>query len=275
MLNLNKVLTPQEAKQQGFHVDTSCYPWLAYKGPRFKPEEAHHCFTDLEASLMLRLAEQPRLSTFKESSTSKSLLIPMSDELIDACIEALRYKAYNEAGQSQQPDLFSAEDTEEWAQANHLAGIVNKVNRLLPAVPSALQFKERADVLAFQQKFQIPMASAPSWLPDALFEFRFKHLEEELKEFKDTSAAGDMHGAADALVDLVYVAQGIALMMGLPWPMLWAEVQRKNMQKVRAVNAEDPKRSSSFDVLKPEGWTSPDHTAALGVGPWPILKVEA
>ena len=37
---------------------------------------------------------------------------PLGLEMI---IEALKYKAHSEAGQSQAPDLFSKEDTEEWS----------------------------------------------------------------------------------------------------------------------------------------------------------------
>lgn len=40
-----------EALRDGFEVDTSCYPWIAYKGPRFQPTETKECLTDLEAEL--------------------------------------------------------------------------------------------------------------------------------------------------------------------------------------------------------------------------------
>lgn len=143
---------------------------------------------------------------------------------------------------------------------------------LIVKLPTA--FRERVDVLAFQQKFEVPMASQPTFLDDAAFNFRFKFLEEELTEFRDSHLAGDMHGAADALVDLDYVLHGTALMMGLPWPRLWDEVQRANMTKERATHAGQSKRKSALDVIKPPGWTAPDHTAALGVGPWPTLKTE-
>lgn len=133
-------------------------------------------------------------------------------------------------------------------------------------------FSERADVLAFQQKFQVPRAKAPAFLDQQAFEFRLKVLQEELNEFKDSHEAGDMHGAADALVDLAYGLHGTALMMGLPWPRLWEEVQRANMAKERASHAGQSKRGPALDVIKPEGWKVPDHTATLGVGPWPTLR---
>jgi len=133
-------------------------------------------------------------------------------------------------------------------------------------------FKERQDVLAFQQKFKVPMAVTPHFLQEETFQFRLKFLQEELDEFETAHLSGDMHGAADALVDLAYVLHGTALMMGLPWPRLWDEVQRANMTKVRAKHAGESKRGTALDVVKPEGWKGPDHTAALGAGPWSTFK---
>ena len=138
---------------------------------------------------------------------------------------------------------------------------------------SHIFFKERRDVLAFHQKFNIPTATEASFLNHDAYHFRVKFLKEELEEFEVAHVTGDMHGAADALVDLAYVLHGTALMMGLPWPILWDEVQHANMAKVRATSASESKRNSALDIIKPAGWTAPDHTAALGSGPWPTLEV--
>ena len=32
-------MTANEARARGWQVDTTHYPWTAYKGPRFDPEE--------------------------------------------------------------------------------------------------------------------------------------------------------------------------------------------------------------------------------------------
>jgi len=199
-----------------------------------------------------------------------NITITANRELLLDGAQALRNQGRDIAGMSQAPELITAEDTLEWAQANMLEAIIAEAS-----LPQGRHYGERADVLAFQQKFSVPMAKEPTWLPPELQAFREKFLHEELNEFITAYSEKDMHGAADALVDLAYVLHGTALMMGLPWPMLWDEVQRKNMQKMRAKSAEQSKRGSSFDVIKPEGWTPPDHTAALGVGPWKTLKVEA
>jgi predicted HAD superfamily Cof-like phosphohydrolase len=113
------------------------------------------------------------------------------------------------------------------------------------------------DVLAFNIKFGLPAPVKPQLMPDELAAFRARFLEEELAEFEEAMHNDDLPGMADALVDLVYVAIGTALMMGLPWQRLWDEVQRSNMAKERAERAEQSKRGTSFDVIKPPGWTAP------------------
>jgi predicted HAD superfamily Cof-like phosphohydrolase len=135
-------------------------------------------------------------------------------------------------------------------------------------------FVEGADVYDFHRKFMVPMASGPSFLDQATFEFRKKFLQEELNEFIQGHTTGDMHLAADSLIDLVYVALGTALMMGLPWCQLWDKVQDANMAKERAKDdGSNSKRGSPLDVIKPDGWQAPDHTGALGVGPWPVYNI--
>lgn len=199
-----------------------------------------------------------------------NVTVTINKELLEDCADALRHKAHCDAGQSQAPDLFAAEDTLEWRQALQISALLAQAE--LGQVYPPRTYSENASVLAFQQKFEIPMATEPSFLDSAAFEFRYGFMHEELSEFESAHTNKDMHGTADALVDLAYVIHGTALMMGLPWSLLWEEVQRKNMQKVRAAHAGESKRGSALDVVKPAGWTPPDHTAALGVGPWPVFN---
>lgn len=124
---------------------------------------------------------------------------------------------------------------------------------------------DNQDVKDFQTKFGIPMPETPTFLSNEAFEFRVNFLQEELEEFYGDHKAGNMEGAADALVDLVYVAHGTALMMGIPWEKIWDEVQRANMTKVRATSAEQSKRGTALDIIKPAGWVGPDHKKALGL----------
>jgi hypothetical protein len=46
----------QKAEQQGWAVDTTVYPWLAYKGPRFNPTQTQQIETDKESALRSALS---------------------------------------------------------------------------------------------------------------------------------------------------------------------------------------------------------------------------
>lgn len=43
------------------------------------------------------------------------------------------------------------------------------------------------------------------------------------------------------------------------FPEAWDRVHKANMAKERATCAEDSKHGSAQDIIKPEGWTAPDH----------------
>jgi hypothetical protein len=51
------IYTANEARELGFTIDESCYPWLAYKGPRYAPSDRLEVLTDLEAELRDALKE--------------------------------------------------------------------------------------------------------------------------------------------------------------------------------------------------------------------------
>lgn len=141
------------------------------------------------------------------------------------------------------------------------------------------------DVGDFHQKFGLDNTThhdigPRTELDESIIPFRIKFLLEELEEFCEAvgyyiaenengtltvypslAARGkiDHAQAFDALIDLVYVAMGTAHFLGYPWQMGWRLVQRANMAKVRAQkDASDSKRNSSFDVVKPPGWTPPN-----------------
>lgn len=120
------------------------------------------------------------------------------------------------------------------------------------------------DVRAFHDKFKIRGPAQPRLLGEEAFTFRSMFLQEEVEEFVEAQFKGDLAQAADALVDLVYVAMGTAVLMGLPWQALWDEVQRANMAKRRALpDGSDSKRGSPLDVVKPPGWRPPQIEAVL------------
>lgn len=205
-------------------------------------------------------------------------LYAVPEHLLLAALVALQQQAHDTAAHTQEPHLVRKHETEEWSDAQELK-LIHESDPI--DLSPSVQHKELADVLAFHQKFGVPMPQEPSFLGSEAFGFRLNFMQEELNEFYDDHTAGDMLKAADALVDLVYVTIGTALMMGLPWPRLWEEVQRANMAKERATSAGQSKRCTALDVIKPLGWIPPDHSAALPktriaigsgqVGGWPVF----
>lgn len=124
--------------------------------------------------------------------------------------------------------------------------------------------KENDDVRAFHVRFSVPMNEKPGPIADKSTQvFRLGFLEEELNEYEDAINAGDMAKAFDALIDLVYVAHGAALIHGFPWDEGWARVQAANMAKVTAAELGIPGRHAT-DVVKPAGWLPPDLSDLVG-----------
>ena len=114
------------------------------------------------------------------------------------------------------------------------------------------------DIVAFHCKFGLAYDGPPRPLPKELGAFRYKFMEEELHEYATAINESDLAKQLDALVDLVYVALGTAHLHGFNFDEAWRRVHLANMSKVRVERAEDSKRGSTFDVVKPLGWTPPD-----------------
>lgn len=153
----------------------------------------------------------------------------------------------------------------------------------------------------FHKKFGVPVydGEQPTMIHGAMLEFRIKFMIEELREYAEACGYNlevNVHRrylpngrslplAADSLVDLSYVVLGTAHLHNLPWPALFAEVQRANMSKIRCginhlaigePNCETcgkpsvlhSKRGSELDVIKPPGWTPPDIDGVLRKNGW-------
>lgn len=110
------------------------------------------------------------------------------------------------------------------------------------------------DVKSFHARFGIDYSGPPRQLPSE-WDWRRKFLDEELAEYDEAVKSGDLAKQFDALLDLVYVAMGTAVLQGFPWHGGWAEVQRANMAKRKAEPGEG---RGSGDIRKPEGWRPPD-----------------
>ena len=111
------------------------------------------------------------------------------------------------------------------------------------------------DIKDFHEKFGLAPTHTGGWFPLDLKKFRTGFMQEELLEYRD---AKNTEEALDALVDLVYVALGTAYLQGFNFEEAWRRVHEANMKKARAVTADQSKRGSAYDIIKPEDWVAPD-----------------
>lgn len=114
-------------------------------------------------------------------------------------------------------------------------------------------------VRQFHEKFKIGYDGPPRLLPPELA-WRREFLNEELREYDEAVATGDLAKAFDALIDLVYVAIGSAVLHGFPWEAGFAEVHKANMAKRLSVEGEG---RGTNDIVKPQGWTPPNMEEVL------------
>lgn len=139
------------------------------------------------------------------------------------------------------------------AQVNFIKQVVNNMFGWLGVRWYGRTDVELLEVEQFFRKFGFMVNDHPVHLKQDLLQKRYAMLLEEVLEFKHGMESRNLAEQADALIDLVYFAKGTALMMGLPWEALWADVHDANMSKVRGTG----KRGHGYDVIKPKGWKPP------------------
>jgi len=89
-------------------------------------------------------------------------------------------------------------------------------------------------VKEFHEAFNHPVAAEPELIDMNRANMRYMLIEEELEELRDAILAGDIIEIADALADIKYVTDGMALEYGIPLNACTEEVHRSNMTKLGA-----------------------------------------
>ena len=130
------------------------------------------------------------------------------------------------------------------------------------AKPKSILVPMLADVERFLQTvIDLPIPSSPKSLSLARKSYALAHMFEEITEF---ASANIMADETDALIDLVYVALGRLVEMGIAPVALFGEVHAANMRKERGTVAKRP-YSLGHDAVKPPGWTGPDVAKLLRI----------
>jgi len=91
------------------------------------------------------------------------------------------------------------------------------------------------------------------------WELRHVRLADEADEYAEAVEAEDDEETLDALVDIIYIALGTAYRRGWDFAEAWKRVHTANMEKQRG-NSTNSKYGSGFDIIKPQGWSGPDHS---------------
>lgn len=107
----------------------------------------------------------------------------------------------------------------------------------------------------------LPIPDEPTRLSEERKIHAFEHLYEEVDEFDTADSLTD---EVDALVDLVYVALGRLVEMGVAPGPVFEEVHLANMRKERGEVTKRP-HSLGHDAVKPDDWVAPDLALYLDV----------
>lgn len=93
--------------------------------------------------------------------------------------------------------------------------------------------KELELVAEFHRKFDVPIAETPKLIPKDRTDLRHKLMSDEVAEYNEGVADGDLENIAKELADILFATYGTILEHGLQDKMeaIFAEVQRSNMSK--------------------------------------------
>ena len=94
--------------------------------------------------------------------------------------------------------------------------------------------------------------------------FSLRFLQEELGEMEVACDEKNPEEVVDALIDLCVVAIGTLDAFGIDANEAWNEVHSANMAKEPGVKESRPNPLGLPDLIKPEGWTGPDHDGNHG-----------
>jgi hypothetical protein len=95
-------------------------------------------------------------------------------------------------------------------------------------------------------------------------DFRLKFLQEELTETQEAFKRGDAPEIVDGLIDLCVVAIGTLDAFNVDAQKAWEQVHSANMKKEVGVKESRPNPLGLPDLIKPEGWTGPNHDDNTG-----------
>ena len=105
------------------------------------------------------------------------------------------------------------------------------------------------DLRDFHEKFGLTINDTPTIPGDDVLQFRVNLINEEAEEFEQAAQARNLVEMADALADVIYVALGAGVSLGIDLEPVFEEVHRSNMTKVWSDG--QVRRREDGKVIKP------------------------
>ncbi len=98
-----------------------------------------------------------------------------------------------------------------------------------------------------------------------LLAFRLDFVEEEFEETLKAFADKNPEEIVDGLIDIIVIALGTLDMFNVDTDWAWEKVHSANMNKEVGVKPGRPNPLGLPDLIKPEGWTAPNHSENTGI----------
>ena len=105
-------------------------------------------------------------------------------------------------------------------------------------------------VINFRQKMNLPVSYSAKMIEQDRLDLHMTLLFEEFAELTNGINQRDMVEIADGIVDLCYIAVGLAVELGIPFNRVFNEIHQTNLMK-------SPEFQAGGKILKPEGWEPP------------------
>ncbi|MBU8597292.1 HAD family hydrolase [Shouchella clausii] len=113
--------------------------------------------------------------------------------------------------------------------------------------------KQYYQVYDFQKKMSQPVSERPKCMDENRRHERYEYMKEELVEFLDAVFLVDQ---ADAMIDLIYLALGTLVEMGVEPEQLFEIVHKANMSKLWEDGK--PRLNEIGKIIKPPHFVAPE-----------------
>ena len=110
-----------------------------------------------------------------------------------------------------------------------------------------------------EQQSDVPIKRLKEYM-----EFRIGMMQEELDETKQAFKDNNPEEMVDGIIDLCVFAIGTLEVFGVDANKAWDEVYKANMSKEVGIKEGRPNPLGLPDLVKPEGWTGPEHKGNHG-----------